>query len=249
MSSDRLLDLHEVVKEPLRHRIFLKLGQYNSLDFNDLLKSLKISDSLELSNQLSILEEITVEGEHLVTKQENSYRLTEKGHEVLDKIIVFPELTFDDYKEKLSDKSSQPNQSKPKPKWFTPYWVAIFVSTIIVMGIVIPLFTNQSLDKAIFYTIIASLAIGLAYYARVKPSVTLNKLVYIGLLGFVIGVVIWFLSLAIVVTSFRTSLPHTDATENTVFIVLTTVSFTVGPIVGYLIGKARHFKGPQQYSP
>ena len=92
MSNDRLLDLHEVIKDLLRQKILLKLGQYDSLDFSNLIKSLKISDSLELSNQLSILEEIKVEGEHLVTKQENSYRLTEKGQLGLDLRLNLAEL-------------------------------------------------------------------------------------------------------------------------------------------------------------
>ena len=86
--------------------------------------------------------------------------------------------------------------------------------------------------------------LGLGYYARVKPSITLNKLVYIGLLGFVIGAVLWFTGLIIAIIS----IPYTEATGNALFIVLTPVSFTVGPIIGYLIGKARNFKGPEQYS-
>jgi DNA-binding HxlR family transcriptional regulator len=245
MLRDRLAEIHEVVKEPLRQEILLKLGQRNSQDFDDLAKSLKITDASELSNQLDIIQEIKVEGEHLVTKLENAYSLTEKGHEVLNKIITFPELASDSYREKLLGESPQSNQSKSKPKWFTPYWVALFASTIIVIGIIVPIFGNQSFDRSIVYMIIALLILGLGYYARVKPSLTLNKLVYIGLLGFVIGVVLWFTGLIIAVIS----LPHTEAVENTLFIVLTTVSFTIGPIIGYLIGKVRNFKGPQQYSP
>jgi hypothetical protein len=74
---------------------------------------------------------------------------------------------------------------------------------------------------------------------------TINKIVYIGLLGFVIGVLFWFIGLIIAVNT----LPHTDATEDILFVVLTTLSFTLGPLVGYLIGKARNFKGPEQYTP
>jgi hypothetical protein len=74
---------------------------------------------------------------------------------------------------------------------------------------------------------------------------TINKIVYIGLLGFVIGVLFWFIGLIIAVNT----LPHTDATEDILFVVLTTLSFTLGPLVGYLIGKARNFKGPEQYNP
>ncbi len=247
MSDDKLSQLHEVVKESLRQKILLQLGEHERLTLDDLIKNLRAYNIQELSNQLNILGQLTVEGEHLVVaKQANQYELTEKGHYVLDEMIAFPELESDNYKEKfLGETNQSSNQSKTKPKWFTPYWIVIFVSTIIVVGILIPVFGHQPLERTIFYATISLLIIGFGYYIRVKPSITLNKIVYVGLLGFVIGDILWFLGLVIA----ETSLPHTDAIENTVFIVLTTVSFTVGPIVGYLIGKARNFKGPQQYSP
>jgi len=245
MCSDRLSEIHEVIKEPLRQKILLKLGQRNSQDFDELSKSLKITNSSELSNQLNILQEMKVEGEYLVAKQKNAYTLTEKGHEVLAKIIIFPKLASDSYREELTGESSNPKLPKPKPKWFTPYWFALFVSTIILGSIILPIFGNQSLDRAIPYTVIALMILGLGYYARVKPSMTLNKLVYIGLVGSFIGCVLWFTGLIIAILS----LPRTEAVENTLFIFLTTMSFTVGPIIGYFIGKARNFKGPEQYSP
>jgi len=245
MSSDRLAEMHEVIKEPLRQKILLKLGQRNTRDFDDLSKSLKIPDSVELSNQLKILQEMTVEGEPLVAKQENTYALTEKGHEVLTKIITFPDLASDCYREKLLNESPQFNKSKPRPKWFVPYWFALFVSTIIVVGIILPFFGDLSLDRAIVYTIFALMVLGFGYYVRVKPSITLNKLVYIGLLGFLIGCLFWFIGLFIAL--FSVSLEVAEG--NVFFVILTTLSFTLGPIVGYLIGKARNFKGPEQYSP
>jgi DNA-binding HxlR family transcriptional regulator len=246
MSSDRLSELHSVLKDPLRQKILLKLGQYDNLDFDGLKKNLKLADSQELSYQLNTLQEMTVEGEHLLTKQENSvYQLTEKGHDVLDKMISFPELKSDNFREKLLGEPNLSKQFKAKPKWFTSYWIVLFVSTIIVMGIVIPVFGNQSVNKAIIYTVIALLLLGLAFYVRVKPSKRLNKLIYVGLLGFALGCLFWFIGLFIAFFSISREVVE----GNTFFIVLTTLSFTLGPIVGYLIGKARNFKGPAQYSP
>ena len=242
MRDDRLSQIHEVLKDPIRQKILLQLGEHECLTLYDLTENLRAYDIQELSNQLNMLRQLTVEGENLVSNLANKYELTEKGHYVLDEMIAFPELGSDNYREKFLGET---NQSKAKPKWFNPYWAVLFVSTVIMVGIVIPIFGHQPLERTIFYAAISLLIVGFGYYIRVKPSITLNKIVYVGLLGFFIGDILWFLGLVIAVIS----LPHTDAMENTIFVVLTTVSFTVGPIIGYLIGKSRNFKGPQQYSP
>lgn len=231
MDSSRRSELHAVLKGSLRQKILLKLGQHNRLSIDELARFLKLTQT-EIDNELRALQDLTVDDEHLVTQEGNAYKLTEKGHYVLNSMIAFPELACD-------------NQSKPKPKWFTPYWAILIISTIIVTGIVIPVFGHQSPEKAVFYTVAALLVIGLAIYVRVKPSVTLNKVMYVGVLGFAIGSILWFVGLIIAVFS----LPHTDAVEDRLFVVLTALSFTLGPLLGYLIGKARHFKGPEQYSP
>ena len=231
MDSSRRIELHEVLKEPLRQKILLKLGQHNRLSNDDLAKLLKLPLT-EIDGELSALQDLTVDNEHLVVKDGTLYSLTEKGHDVLDCMISLPELTHE-------------SQPKPKPKWFTPYWAALIVLTVIVTGVVIPVFGHQAPERAVFYTAVSLLVIGLAIYIRVKPSVALNKIMYVGVLGFAIGCLLWFVGLIIAIAS----LPHTQAAEDALFVVLTALSFTLGPLLGYLIGKARHFKGPEQYSP
>jgi hypothetical protein len=236
MDSARRIELHEVLKEPIRQKILLKLGQSKSVMSDDLAKLLKL-DQTEIDSQLGALTELTVDSEHLVTKDGSAYSLTEKGHDVLNSMIAFPELT-------------QESQSKPKPKWFTPYWATLIALTIVVTGVVIPVFTHQSPEKAVFYIAAALMAIGLAIYIRVKPSIAINKVMYVGLLGFAIGCLFWFVGLIIAVFLLsHTGTPRTEATDNELFVVLTSLSFILGPLLGYLIGKARHFKGPEQYSP
>ena len=184
MSDDKLSQLHKVLKEPLRQKILLQLGNHKRLTFNDLIKNLRVYNTEEISQQLSILLDLTVEEEHLVSKA-NEFELTEKGHYVLDEMIAFPELESDNYREKFLGETNQlSTRSNSKPKWFSPYWAVIFVSTLIVVGIVIPVFGHQPLERTIFYATISLLIVGFGYYIRVKPSITLNKIVYVGLLGF-----------------------------------------------------------------
>ncbi len=102
MSDERFAQLHEILKDALSQKILLKLGEFDSLSFDDLRNNLKIEDTQELSNQLNTLEKLTIDGEHVVSKQADlQYKLTEKGHYVLDEMIAFPELESDNYTQKV----------------------------------------------------------------------------------------------------------------------------------------------------
>jgi hypothetical protein len=72
-NADKLAPLHEILKDPLRQKILLKLGEQNGLSFEDLMKELKIDDQQEVHSQLKILGD-------LVTKAEDDeYLLSEQG--------------------------------------------------------------------------------------------------------------------------------------------------------------------------
>jgi hypothetical protein len=78
MSADRLARLNEILKEPLRQRILLQLGQHDRLTFDSLMKNLKIEDPQELSNQLTILWDLVAkvkDDEHFSTEQGVSEKL------------------------------------------------------------------------------------------------------------------------------------------------------------------------------
>lgn len=113
MSDDRLAELHELLKNPIRQKILLKLGEYDRLSFEDLMKELKMDNPQELHSQLEILSDLvtkTEDDEYLLNEQGVSkrlggqYVLTEKGHNAVDELIFFPEIKFDNYKEKIHEK-------------------------------------------------------------------------------------------------------------------------------------------------
>lgn len=142
----------------------------------------------------------------------------------------------------LLNQSNQPNQSKPKPKWFRPYWIVLLISTVIVVGFVIPFFGNVPIDKTIFYLIVTLLIISFGYYVRVKPqSLKTNRIMYIVLFGAFFGC--WFSIGAIVVLS------RIGFHEINGFVITTWIGcFALGGLLGDLIGRIRHYKGPNQYS-
>ncbi len=102
MNDEKLVQLHEILKEPLRQKILLQLGEHGHLTFDDLMTNLKIDDAQELTYQLNTLEKLTIDEEHLISEQADSqFSLTDKGHFVLDEMIAFPELELDSYRQKF----------------------------------------------------------------------------------------------------------------------------------------------------
>ncbi len=132
--------------------------------------------------------------------------------------------------------------NKCLPKWFIPYWIAIFVLTIILGAVVLPFFQHVPIENAIFITVVFLLFLTLAFYDRIKPlSQNKNRIIYIGLVGAAIGC---WLSIAAIAFISRID------SQIDVFTVSVLVGcFIIGGIIGDLIGKARHYKGPAQYSP
>lgn len=132
--------------------------------------------------------------------------------------------------------------SKPKPRWWTPYWIIIVIATI-VLGITIPFFSQIPLERAVIYLVIALVAEGIAYYGRVRPSISLNRVMYI-LLGAPIGFVLWFISML-----FLSRIYTQGRSEDVAIIVSLVVCFGIGALIGDMIGRIRHYEGPKQYQP
>jgi hypothetical protein len=135
------------------------------------------------------------------------------------------------------------DKTKTKPKWWTSYWLAIAIATIVI-GITLPILGDIPWERAVLYLAAVLAMEAVAYYARVKPSINLNKVMYT-LLGVPIGFVIWFIFIFAIE---RTSYPQA-AGDSVVFIGSMLVCFGIGAIVGNFIGWLRDYKGPEQYQP
>jgi hypothetical protein len=113
MSDDNLAKLHDLLKNPIRQKILLKLGEHDRLSFEDLMKELKMDNQQELHSQLEILSDLVTKAEddeYFLSEQGVSkrpggqYMLTEKGHDAVGELIFFPEIKSDNYKEKIDEK-------------------------------------------------------------------------------------------------------------------------------------------------
>jgi DNA-binding HxlR family transcriptional regulator len=113
MSDDKLASLHEVLKDPVRQKILLKLGEHDRLSFDDLMKQLKIESPKELNQHLKVLDDLitkTVDDEYSLTengasrKAGGQYMLTEKGHDALGEMLAFPEIKSENYQQIVNKK-------------------------------------------------------------------------------------------------------------------------------------------------
>jgi len=79
-----------------------------------------------------------------------------------------------------------------KPMWWKPFWISLLIVTI-ATAILFFFTLHMPLQQLIIGTVVAFVAIGFAYYIRVKPSFTVNRALYVLLgitpFGFVISVV------------------------------------------------------------
>jgi hypothetical protein len=118
--DDKLARWHELLKDPVRQKILLKIGKHDKLSFDELLKELKIDDQKELYDELQVLDELVtkVKDENYSLPKEDAlktpsdqYMLTEEGHDAIDDMIAFPEIESDNYNEKMFDKNGLPKQN------------------------------------------------------------------------------------------------------------------------------------------
>lgn len=130
-----------------------------------------------------------------------------------------------------------------KPVWWNRYWIAVVIVTIII-AVTLPILRQVPWETAAIILLTALIFEGLAYYGRTKPSIQLNRIMYL-LIGVPVGFVIWFISWFFIV---RVAFPHSGENLGLVIISLV-ICFGIGALIGDLIGKTRHYKGPEQYQP
>lgn len=77
-----------------------------------------------------------------------------------------------------------------KPIWWKPLWIATLLLTI-ASGIISYFLLHVPLERTVSAVALTFFCIGIAYYIRVRPSMKVNRALYI-LLGITpIGFVLW----------------------------------------------------------
>ena len=135
-------------------------------------------------------------------------------------------------------KMSEAKTKVTKPYWWKPLWIASVVIAIVFVVINYFLF-HFSLSSVIGGMAITLLGIGAAYYIRVRPSVTVNRVVYI-CSGLGIGWVMWVIYAITGIGRWVTDTLGVWPSLIFGFVVF----WTVGALIGDWIGKQRNYQLP-----
>lgn len=126
-----------------------------------------------------------------------------------------------------------------RPSWWKPLWVAILVS-IIAFGYAGYFLSYISFEKTLVGIALAFFFTGIAYYIRVKPSMKVNRAIYILIgispIGFGLWLALAISGLGIMLTSYLGVWPS--------LIIGFTVPYIMGAFIGDWIGKRRNYRLP-----
>jgi hypothetical protein len=228
-------DIHRNILDSLSMNILFQIRRYEKISVDDLLSNINTSDRLSIESRLAELNELIAvvepKTESAFTSHSKLYELTERGHEVVLGLLSSEE-----------DPLVPSASTKKGSRWFRPYWLFLFISTIVFAGIIIPTIGHVPFEKAAVYLIISLLIIGFGFYIRLRPpSIKTNRIIYIVLFAGFFGC--WF-SIGSIIVLNRIGFREIDA----VVIAVWVGCFALGGLIGDLIGRLRHYKGPQPYS-
>ncbi len=147
--------------------------------------------------------------------------------------------------EKNDEKLPNENGQKPsKPKWWKPLWILTAIS-MVGSGFFTYFFLHGEFVLIIIFEIIFSLVLGGAYYIRVRPSIKVNKLLYIffGITPIGFGLVILY-ALICGITNFSKFIMSFTPLGSWFQLGIIIGLFTIGGFIGNWFGKKRDYRLP-----
>ena len=125
-----------------------------------------------------------------------------------------------------------------KLRWWRPFWTLSAVG-IVVAAVVTVLLLKIPLERALPELGFAFACLGIAYYIRVRPAITINRAVYVLIgvtpLGFVLGI-IWAFSVGTLLMGIVGSYPA--------LLISLAVWCPIGAFIGDWLGKKRSYQLP-----
>ena len=136
------------------------------------------------------------------------------------------------------------NAESSKHRWWKLLWIVAAI-LMVGWGVFSYFLLHIDLVLIIIYEIIFSLVLGIAYYIRIRPSMTVNKLVYI-LLGITpIGFGLWLLyAVVCVLMNFCNFLNNLNPYGYWLNLTFQICLFVIGGFIGVWIGKKRDYRLP-----
>jgi hypothetical protein len=126
-----------------------------------------------------------------------------------------------------------------KPWWWKPLWIAVLLITI-ASEVVGYFLSHVPLERLVGVVALTFLCIGIAYYIHFRPSMKVNRVIYV-LLGITpIGFGLWILLAISGIGRFLTT--HLGTVPS--FIVAFTIPYIIGAFIGDWIGRRRNYRLP-----
>lgn len=135
--------------------------------------------------------------------------------------------------------SNDEKKESSKPKYWKRFWIIIIISYI---GTIIALlFFSTNIIRTLLLGIFFGIVLGIAYYIRIRPSLKINKALYIMLGVTPIGGGLWLLYMLIGMNRFLVSLGSWYIQLN---ILIMISIFVIGGFIGNWIGKKVDYRLP-----
>ena len=136
--------------------------------------------------------------------------------------------------------SNDEKKESSKPKYWKKLWIAVIISYIgtIIFSL---LFFQTNIIRTLLLGLIFGIALGIAYYIRIRPSLKINKALYIMLGVTPIGFGLWLLYMFIGMNRFLVSLGSWYIQLN---ILIMISLFVIGGFIGNWIGKKVDYRLP-----
>jgi hypothetical protein len=145
------------------------------------------------------------------------------------------ELNLPSNKVKVADAKTK----VPKPGWWKPLWIATILLTI-ASGFISYFLLNVPLERTVSAIALTFFCIGIAYYIRVRPSMKVNRALYILLgitpIGFSLWMVLAVSGLGRWLTNMVGAFPS--------LIIGWVVCLGIRALIGDWIGKRRNYQLP-----
>ena len=126
-------------------------------------------------------------------------------------------------------------QKVSKPSWWRPLWISAIVANIFWLLFGFAVF-HLSVDRLVIVAVVSGVAICFAYYIRVKPSITINRAVYVLIgvtpIGFVLGI-LWELTVGSLLNGYVGAYPA--------LLISLAIWLPIGGFIGDWIGKKRNY--------
>ncbi len=221
--SKGIASLHKILKDETRQKIIMLLNQKESLSYSDLMEGSEVLSTGLLNYHLKVL------GDLLQKNRIGEYQLSEKGK------LAHRCLTTD-----------FPEEHALRDKRIFKAWIVFTIASIII-AILYGNFQNIPIERTATVIFILLLSTGFAFYIRVKPSTSGNRVFFIAIGAFGIGFIFWFLLTSLIMFSgLRSLIIGSTGSFGDDFVVTINliISWIVGGWVGDWIGSKRNYVIP-----